>query len=507
MPASITSLSTETIDSVCTLLCHHCYSDRNEFYRELDDDWDEVKQRQLDLANLSASCRRLYHAAVPFLYHMPRPSNPRQAIRLLHTLAHHPGLAEHVRVLRLWCDRWEIQKDDIAATSSQGISFDKLLAMADCQKDVRTLKDGFCYDYWGRIQRTRDPYPHEDIHDVDIFEKSQPIPLNQVWEPGKRLPSRRLRSLAYSMAISFTSRLEILEIQLAWKDGDRGILLPRVTSLQHIEEVAVIGDDNKQPSETADVEQLRSLLAYMPRLTVLRLYFLRFLYPLPMPPDRVQDLFLTEITTAESNFEQVMSKNFPCLRLYSWNESFNGDDAQSISDVRFDDIPRYLARYDSSKLIHLRVNIRDGLQSSVIMRAARSLRRLSKLETLEIVSSFPTNRGDEDGPDGLALYTNMLPPSLRALSLVTQPLSSRHAVLRMWHPHIRRLRHIAENAERFPNLRMVRFRLLDDHCRPVMDGDGGDGGVEALALSDVFDEFEARGIRIQQDDGDLWSLL
>lgn len=409
-------------------------------------------------------------------------------------------------MLRLWCDSWAIQKEDIAASSSQDISFDRLLAMADLNSDPRTLKRGFRYDDRRRIERT---IPEEDLtpeecDDVEIFEKPRPVPLNEVWEPGKRLPNKRLRALAYAMAISSTSRLERLEIQLPWEDGDHSILLPRVTSLQHIKEVAVIGDDNTKPSETADIEQLRSLLAYMPSLTVLRLYFLRFLYPLPLPPDRVRDLFLTEITTKQSSFDQIMSKNFPRLRMYSWNESFNGDDAQSISDVRFDDIPRYLVRHDPSTLVHLRLNIRDGLRSQVIVRATQSMRRLSSLETLEIVSSFPTNRGDEDGPDGVALYTNMLPPSLRALSLVTQPLSTRNVALEIWQPHIRRLRHIVENAERFPNLRMVRFRFLDVHGQPVVDGDDG---VEGLALSDVFDEFQARDILIQRDDGDLWTLL
>jgi hypothetical protein len=504
MPASFASLSNETLLGICAWLCHHCYSDPTTFYRELDDDRVEVKHRQIDLANFALSCRRLYYVAIPFLYHMPRPSNPRQAIRLLHTLAHHPGLAEHVKVLRLWCDSWGIKRDDIAASSSEDISFSSLLAMADLQKDDRTLKDGFSYDDRGRIQRTRDPSPDEE-DEIDIFEKPQPVPLNQVWEPGERLPNRRRRALAYAMAISFTSKLERLEIQLPWEDGDHRILLPRIASLQHIKEVAVIGDDNTQPSETADIEQLRSLLAYMPSLTVLRLYFLRFVYPLPMPADRVQDLFLTEITTLQEIFDKIMSKNFPRLRLCSWNESFNGDDAQAVSNVRFDDIPRYFARYDPSTLRHLRLNIRNGLRSEAIMSARRWIRRFSSLETLDIVSSFPTNRGSEDGPDGVALYTNILPSSLRALSLVTQPLStSYHTPLWMWRPHIRRLRHIAESAERFPNLRMVRFRLLDAHGQPVVDGDAG---IEGLALSDVFHEFEERNVLIQREDGDLWTFF
>lgn len=398
---------------------------------------------------------------------------------------------------------------------NDGIPFRSLVAAAGLSKVASDGRDrgkaeseSFQSHYESIYQDEHRFFNSNDVEgdEIDVAGKQNLVSIDHAWEDGDIPAEGYLRCLALSMAISFTSRLESIEIQLAWEDAGRILPLPRVSSLVHVKELVVVGSDNIRPHQTPDLQQLRLFLPHMPNLRVLRGYFLRLTAPVPLPPGIVTDLYLTEITVKENVFQKFMSTSFGCLRLFSWNESFNGDDALAVTNVRMDDILHALLKHDPSKLTHLRLAIRNQLAKSSLIRAARMLRDMPSLSTLDIAASFPGGRqlilGGEMSEDA-AIFTNMLPSSLRALSLEAYPLSDpRRDDPPIWPPHLDRILHLARNAkQRCPNLQIVRLRLLDSQGQPVVESS------DNITLSDVYEEFQGRGVLRELGDDDLWAYL
>lgn len=453
MPASLDALPAETLDTICRFLCLHCQSDPSAFSHGTLLDRDTVASHRDTLAALSKSCKRLHHAAAPYLYHWPHPC-PLRAIHLIRTLSERPDLAVHVKTLRFWHQHWHLHKEDV--------------------------------DIWGDgIQSFRNLVASREIVHAPTGDEHPCPRVDASWE-SDLVPDLCFHLIAGALALSYTPNIETVEIILL---RDEAIPFARGTMLRHLRHLKLTGGYERH-TEAPTLERVALLTPRLPALTVFKVSGFRIIRPPNFRHRTVTDLYLYDVTTGSREMEWLMSNSFVNVQLFSWTRSYVTVGGSIDSAAQEDILTIFKGKGGEVK--HLHFEIEDWIDLST---AAERLRHLKGLQTLDIAGRFndmsmdgdeePDETYDSGSGQPMMRYANLLPPSIRAVSL-----GSRFYDQLLFGKD---MMYLARHArEMFPQLEMVR----------LWGENAGD-----LPAERVREEFEANGVPVQRGEDNLWTYL